>query len=77
MSYPFPGMNPWFENARVWKCIHQRFTTALADILAPQLDPRYFVAVETHTYISVSPTLPIQTRYPDVSILKTRESSMT
>lgn len=71
MSYPFPGMNPWLENPLVWKGAHQRMIIALADVLAPQLEPRYFVAVETHTYISTSPNLPIRTRYPDVSILKT------
>ena len=49
MAYPFPGMNPWLENPTVWKGIHQRLITSLADILAPQLEPRYFVAVETHT----------------------------
>ena len=75
MAYPFPGMNPWLENPTVWKGIHQRLITSLADILAPQLEPRYFVAVETHTYISASPTLPIQSRYPDVSILKIKESA--
>lgn len=75
MPYPFPGMNPWLENPTVWKGIHQRLITSLADVLAPQLEPRYFVGVETHTYISTSPTLPIQSRYPDVSILKIKESA--
>lgn len=70
MSYPFPGMNPWLEEARIWRNVHQSLITALRDILAPQLEPRYFVDIETHTYISTAPTLPIQTRYPDVSILK-------
>lgn len=74
MSYPFPGMNPWLENPTLWKGVHQRLITALADLLAPQLEPRYFVAVETHTYISTSPTLPIQSRYPDVSVLKISEA---
>jgi len=49
MAYPFPGMNPWLENPMVWKGIHQRLITSLADIVAPQLEPRYFVGVETHT----------------------------
>lgn len=76
MSYPFPGMNPWLENPALWKGVHQRLITALADLLAPQLEPRYFVAVETHTYISTSPTLPIQSRYPDVSVLKISEAAL-
>jgi hypothetical protein len=76
MSYPFPGMNPWLENPLVWKSVHQRVITALADVLAEQLEPRYFVAVETHTYISTMPSQPIQTRYPGVSILKIREPAV-
>ena len=76
MSYPFPGMNPWLENPTLWKSVHQRLITMLADVLAPQVEPRYFVAVETHTYISTRPNLPIQTRYPDVSILKTGEPAV-
>lgn len=76
MSYPFPGVNPWLENPLVWKGVHQRMVTALADVLAPQLEPRYFVAVETHTYISTMPSQLIQTRYPDVSILKIKEPAV-
>ena len=71
MSHPFPGMNPWLENPILWRGVHQRLITVLADNLAPQLEPRYFVDVETHTYISSAPNLPIRTRYPDVSIIQT------
>lgn len=77
MSYSLPGMNPWLEDTRIWRNVHQSLITALRDILAPQLEPRYFVDVETHTYISTSPTLPIQTRYPDVSVLKIGEAPVT
>ncbi|MFN8490196.1 MAG: DUF4058 family protein [Caldilineaceae bacterium] len=69
MAYPFPGMNPWLETSRLWRDVHQRLITNLAELLAPQLEPRYFVGVETHTYISITPSQPLQTRYPDVSIL--------
>lgn len=69
MPYPFPGMNPWLENPELWRGVHQRLITALADELAPQLEPRYFVDVETHTYISTTPNGPIRTRYPDLSVL--------
>ena len=75
MSYPFPGMNPWLEDPRIWRNVHQSLITALRDLLAPQLEPRYFVDVETHTYISTAPNLLIQTRYLDVSVLKISEPS--
>lgn len=69
MSYPFPGMNPWLENHRLWKDVHARLITAIGDSLADALEPRYFVGVETHTYISASPPTPPSNRYPDVTIM--------
>lgn len=70
MSYPFPGMNPWLENPELWRNVHLSLINALRDSLAPQLEPRYFVDVETHTYISKAPDEPIHMRYPDVSVVK-------
>jgi hypothetical protein len=69
-------MNPWLEDARLWRDVHQSLITALRDVLAPQLEPRYFVAVETHTYMAAAPTQPIHTCYPDVSILGIGEAAI-
>jgi hypothetical protein len=69
MGYPFPGMNPWLEHHRLWSDVHQRVITALAEFLAEQLEPRYFVGVGTHTYISTLPSEPLQSRYPDVAVI--------
>lgn len=71
MPYPFPGMNPWLENHRLWSDVHQRVITTLAESLAGDLEPRYFVGVGTHTYISTNPMQPLQSRYPDVSVIYT------
>lgn len=69
MSYPFPGMNPWLEDVRLWRDVHTRLISALSDVLAPVLEPRYFVGVETHTYVSTFPDSSSGTRYPDITIL--------
>jgi hypothetical protein len=69
MSYPFPGMNPWLENPQLWRGVHQRLITAIGDELAARLEPRYFVDVETHTYVARLPDAPIMMRYPDVAVL--------
>ncbi len=69
MLNPFPGMNPWLENPAIWRDVHQRLITTLANSLGPRLRPRYFVAVETHTYVSVSPDVPVATRFPDVMVI--------
>lgn len=68
MSYPFPGMNPWLEDSAVWHNVHNSLIVALRDSLAPILRPRYFVDIETHTYIAVADNKP-QLRYPDVTII--------
>jgi len=70
MAYPFPGMNPWLEKPALWHDAHHRLISALADDLSARLRPRYFVAVETHTYITVPPGLPLASRYPDVMVIE-------
>jgi len=69
MTYPFPGMNPWLENPLLWHDVHQALTIALRDDLAARLRPRYFVGVETHTYILI-PDEKRKSRYPDVTIVE-------
>lgn len=69
MPYLFPGMDPWLEDSRIWRDVHNRLINALGDELANQLTPRYFIGVDTHTYISRFPDQPIVTRYPDVAII--------
>jgi hypothetical protein len=46
MPSPFPGMNPYLENPELWSDFHHRVITAIADLLAPQLEPKYIVAIE-------------------------------
>lgn len=72
MSYPFPGMNPWLEDTRLWRDVHNRLINTLGDELASRLTPRYFIGVDTHTYISRFPDQPLITRYPDVAIVEVK-----
>ena len=76
-SYPFPGMNPWLENPALWRDVHHTLISALRDALAPQLAPRYFVAVETQTYIMHPSPLPPPWRYPDVMVLERGGPALT
>ncbi|MFQ5614925.1 MAG: DUF4058 family protein [Anaerolineales bacterium] len=69
-TYPFPGMNPWLEDSKLWRGIRLSLINAIRDYLAPALAPRYFVDVEAHTYIATFPDAPpVETRYPDLAIL--------
>jgi Protein of unknown function (DUF4058) len=51
MPSPFPGMNPYLEQPLFWSEFHNRLIVAIADALAPSLLPRYYVGVETRTYM--------------------------
>ncbi|MDB9529476.1 DUF4058 family protein [Oscillatoria sp. CS-180] len=50
MPSPFPGMDPFLEQPAFWSSFHSRLVVAIADALAPNLRPRYYVEVETRTY---------------------------
>ncbi len=47
MPSPFPGMNPYIENADVWEDFHLRFIAHAADRLAAQAGEAYIVKGET------------------------------
>jgi hypothetical protein len=65
-------MNPYLEQNTIWNDFHQRFVTALADHLVPQVRPAYVVKLEEYLYIH---ELPEEERHfvgrADVSIAQT------
>jgi hypothetical protein len=63
-------MNPWLERPVPWSSVHHWLITTLAADLAPRLRPRYFVAVETHTYVSTASDAWSASRYPDVMVIQ-------
>ncbi|RRR73552.1 MAG: DUF4058 family protein [Candidatus Viridilinea halotolerans] len=50
MPTPFPGMDPYLEHPALWPDLHNSLISALSDELAPQLRPRYYVALEERMY---------------------------
>lgn len=57
MQNPFPGMNPYLEQAELWHQVHNRLIVALADELTPQIAPKYRVSIEERVYSSVDDIL--------------------
>ncbi len=51
MPSPFPGMNPYLEDAFIWREVHNRLIVALANDLGARLRPKYYAAIETRTYL--------------------------
>ncbi|MEZ4866211.1 MAG: DUF4058 family protein [Caldilineaceae bacterium] len=68
MSTPFPGMDPYLERPNLWHGVHNRLITAIADVLSPILRPRYFVAVEEHSYLDDESSASFVT-VPDVGVI--------
>ncbi|MGB8699594.1 MAG: DUF4058 family protein [Thermosynechococcaceae cyanobacterium] len=50
MPSPFPGMDPYLEQLAFWSSFHSRCIVALADAIAPQILPKYYIIeAETRT----------------------------
>lgn len=52
MPSPFPGMDPYLENAELWSAVHNRLIVAIADDLVDHLSQKYRVEIEKRTYFS-------------------------
>jgi hypothetical protein len=51
MPSPFPGMNPYLEQADVWNDLHQSLTFLIRQALTGQVEPNYIVKLEEQLYI--------------------------
>lgn len=71
MPWPFPGMNPWLEQASLWPDVHNGLIAALQETLAPLVDPRYYVAIEERVYRDEPPGLALVGQ-PDVALVGAR-----
>jgi Protein of unknown function (DUF4058) len=70
MPSPFPGMNPYLELPALWHEFHNRLIVAISDALTPHLQPKYYVAVETRTYLD-DDNSELLVKIPDAIVLTT------
>lgn len=54
MSFPFPGMDPYLEQADVWQDFHQSFIPLVRQLLSAQVRPKYLVKIEEQIFIHES-----------------------
>ena len=71
MPSPFPGMNPYLEHPDRWSTVHNRLIVALADVLTPQLLPKYQVDIEKRVYEVIGANSLLVGR-PDVTVQRPR-----
>ena len=74
MPTPFPGMDPYLEQLALWPDVHNGLIAELRNALAPQLRPRYYVALEERTYLTVPTELTFVSR-PDVTVVDASAST--
>jgi hypothetical protein len=65
---PFPGMDPYLEHLTLWPGVHNGLIAALQLSLAPQLRPRYYVAIEERLYIT-EPDQRVFVGRPDLAVV--------
>ncbi len=75
MPTPFPGMDPYLEQPRLWPDVHNSLIAALRDDLAPRLRPRYVIAVEERTYSYEASALTFAGR-PDLTVTRLNEPAV-
>src|SRR5947209_835093 len=51
MPSPFPGMNPYLEQAQLWRDFHNSFLVTLRAALTPRVGNRCYVELEESLYI--------------------------
>lgn len=68
MPTPFPGMDPYLERRSVWEEVHTDLITEIRQFLTPMLRPRYRVAIEQRTYLTVLPPDDQLVGLPDILI---------
>jgi hypothetical protein len=73
MPSPFPGMNPYLEHPDRWSTVHNRLIVALADVLTPQLLPKYQVDIEKRVYEVIGVNALLVGR-PDVTVQRPRDT---
>ena len=69
MASPFPGMDPYLKQPVFWSFFHTRLMVAIADALAADLRPKYYIEVETRSYMD-TPEGELLIGIPDAVVLK-------
>jgi hypothetical protein len=70
MPSPFPGMDPYLENPRLWSAVHHSLLSAFQDQLSPLLRPKYIIRAEERAYPNEEAGEAERDRVPDVHVIR-------
>lgn len=68
MPSPFPGMDPYLEHPALWPDVHNSLLAAIRDEVAPDVAPRYYVALERRVYALKPDDVPMADEVEEVFI---------
>jgi Protein of unknown function (DUF4058) len=69
MASPFPGMDPFLEDSRLWESFHNRLIGVFDEILSARVRPHFYVEEQSSVYIvelGAQPRPPVK---PDVYLV--------
>lgn len=72
MPSPFPGMNPWLEDPRLWPDVHHGLISEIQATLNRSLLPRYIARIEERVYLSEEDDPGREFIIPDVKIRRAK-----
>jgi len=76
MPSPFPGMNPYLENPKLWQQIHKRLIVEIANAMNPKIRPKYPIEIEERIYeVNPSNGDSLLVGIPDDVVVKTSAKS--
>ncbi len=74
MNSPFPGMDPYLEDPRIWPNVHHGVISQMQRVLNETLRPRYFVRVEERIYVSDETDPGRRVLVPDLQVAATKRA---
>jgi hypothetical protein len=77
MPTPFPGMDPYLERPGLWNQVHADLIVSIRWFLIPLLRPRYHVAIEQMTYLSLLPPAERIVGIPDTLVISSEDQGST
>lgn len=70
MKSPFPGMDPFLEDAVGWQDFHTKFLVEMSHAISARVSPNFFVRVEERVYLTEPDFTTRQFYKPDVTVIK-------
>jgi len=76
MDSPFPGMDPYLEEPRLWPDVHHALITTIRDQIQAQLAPAYRAVITPYLAFESIEIAPARTFIPDVAVIERERATL-